>query len=127
MGNIYRILSALKNSALQGKTSISISNVSKSSLPLIRCIYKEGFIQGFTFFKNNQKLTIITRFKDDKCVINFLKIYSTKKTAKNVRTNILWSTRRNTGTLFLSTNKGILTNKDCLKKNIGGIPLVFLS
>ena len=89
--NIYTIkfLIKLKNAALARK-EIVFTSYNKLSFELVKCLYKEGFIQSFElkeiFTSNSEKkyeIKIVLRFFYNKCVLKNIKILSKPSLTKH--------------------------------------------
>jgi small subunit ribosomal protein S8 len=129
--NIYTIkfLIKLKNAALARK-EIVFTSYNKLSFELVKCLYKEGFIQSFElkeiFTSNSEKkyeIKIVLRFFYNKCVLKNIKILSKPSLTKHFSLKDLSKISSKKLVMFISTDKGILTSLDCKKYNLGGIPL----
>jgi len=129
--NIYTIkfLIKLKNAALARK-EIVFTSYNKLSFELVKCLYKEGFIQSFElkeiFTSNSEKkyeIKIVLRFFYNKCVLKNIKILSKPSLTKHFSLKDLSKISTKKLVMFISTDKGILTSLDCKKYNLGGIPL----
>jgi len=88
---------------------------------ICRYFFKIGYIQSYNIDYKNNYITIYLNNR-----VSFIKNISTpggKKYIKYKNLKKLWLHKKHT--LILSTNKGILTNKEAIKYNIGG-ELLFL-
>ena len=129
--NIYTIkfLIKLKNAALARK-EIVFTSYNKLSFELVKCLYKEGFIQSFELkeiftsnFEKKYEIKIVLRFFYNKCVLKNIKILSKPSLTKHFSLKDLSKISTKKLVMFISTDKGILTSLDCKKYNLGGIPL----
>jgi len=129
--NVYTIkfLIKLKNAALARK-EIVFTPYNKLSFELVKCLYKEGFIQSFELkeiftsnFEKNYEIKIILRFFYNKCILKNIKILSKPSLTKHFSLKDLSKISTKKLVMFISTDKGILTSLDCKKYNLGGIPL----
>jgi len=129
--NIYTIkfLIKLKNAALARK-EIVFTSYNKLSFELVKCLYKEGFIQSFElkeiFTSSSEKkyeIKIVLRFFYNKCVLKNIKILSKPSLTKYFSLKDLSKISTKKLVIFISTSKGILTSLDCKKYSLGGIPL----
>jgi small subunit ribosomal protein S8 len=126
--NIYTIefLIKLKNATLVRKEKI-ITPFNRLSLELIKCLYKEGFVQSFHIEKqsNEQKITVFLRFFYNKGLLKDLKIISTPSFIRHLTLQDICKLNTRKSVMFFSTSKGILTTLDCKKRQLGG-SLLFL-
>jgi len=126
--NIYTIkfLIKLKNATFARKEKIVIP-FNRLSLELVKCLYKEGFIQSFniTTSTNQQKITVFLRFFYNKGLLKDLKIISTPSFTSYLTLQDIYKLTNKKTVMFFSTNKGILTNLECKKYQLGG-SLLFL-
>ena len=121
--NIYTIkfLIKLKNATFARKEKI-VMPFNKLSLELIKCLYKEGFIQSFNIktFSKQQKITVFLRFFYNKGLLKDLKIISTPAFICYLTLQDIYKLNNKKSVMFFSTNKGILTNFECKKQQCGG-------
>jgi len=123
--NIYtiRFLIQLKNATFARKEKV-LTPFNKLSLELVKSLYKEGFIQSFYIMKNKttnqEQITIILRFFYNKGLLKDLKIVSTPSFIKYLTLNDIYKLNNKKNIMFFSTNKGVLTNIECKKFQIGG-------
>jgi len=126
--NIYTIkfLIKLKNAALSKKEVITTPH-NKLSYDLIKCLYKEGFIQSFELneiislnLEKKYEIKIILRFFYNKCLLKNIKILSTPSLIRYFTFKDVCKIQTKKLVMFLSTNKGILTSLDCKKQGLGG-------
>jgi ribosomal protein S8 len=114
---ILNFLIQLKNISKLGDTSFEIKNSLKLK-PLLILLYNEGYIQTFSFIKNN-KVVIYTR----NCNINplnLLKLWGVSSKKKYVTYNEISKFSNKNNLLVLSTHKGYKSLYDCKKNKLGG-------
>lgn len=126
--NIYTIefLIKLKNATLARKEKI-ITPFNRLSLELVKCLYREGFVQSFHIEKhsNEQKITVFLRFFYNKGLLRDLKIISTPSFVRYLTLQDICKLNMRKSVMFFSTSKGILTTLECKKYQLGG-SLLFL-
>jgi small subunit ribosomal protein S8 len=124
--NTIKFLVNLKNYSIL-KKEIYKSPYSKQILQIVKCLYKEGFIQSFYIEHINSKyfINILLRFFFNKPVFKNLKIISKPSNTKIVPFKHLARISNKKFVLFISTNQGVLTLEDCKKRGLGGSVLFY--
>ena len=126
--NFYTIkfLIQLKNAAIARKEQV-IAPFNKFSFEIVKCLYKEGFVQSFEIVKSSSfhvdkklEIKIILRFFYNKCLLSTLKVLSTPAQIRYFTLKDICKISSKKLVLFLSTNKGILTSLTCKKEKVGG-------
>ncbi len=83
----------------------------------------EGFLEGFEAEIREDKKVIIAKIKYDKRVSNFTDVLVVSKPSlrKYARAcEIPGIQRKGRHTIILSTNKGVMTGREAIKRNMGG-------
>lgn len=121
--HIIFFLLKLKNAALYKKEVVTIA-YNKGYIPVLKLLYKEGYILTFSVSKdsNNQHiLTIFLRYLYNFFALSTLKLLSKQSCIKSITykhlTYNIYDIRK---TLFVITNKGIKTHLSCKSNKIGG-------
>lgn len=118
---LYFFLS-LKNAARLQKEYVEIQyNI--YLIKFLKILYAEGFILSYEigFFKNNPiKIKIYLRFLYNHYLLHDLKILSKPSHKKYLSYKNICRFFNIRYSVFLSTSKGILIQKDCQKKQVGG-------
>ena len=124
--NTIKFLIKLKNAALARKEIVT-APYNKLSFDLVKCLYKEGFVQSFELSEINAvenekkyEIKIVLRFFFYKCLLKNIKILSTPSLTKYFTLKDVSKISTKKLVLFFSTNKGILTSLDCKKHGLGG-------
>ena len=94
----------------------------------LRIMWAEGFISGFTIVPNDsKKLKIFLKYKNEKPVINTIKLIS--KPSKRIYLSIsqIWKIDSSKNFIIFSTNKGLKSILDCKKLKLGGEPFIFIN
>ena len=122
---LARLTSTLNNGQKARKLEITLCNNKKIS-EVLSILKTEGYIRDF-FFEDNQKIRVLLKYYKDKPSISKIEMIS-----KNNRNNIisfkqlqlshrlLKQQNQGLGTFILSTSQGLLTEYDCINRNIGG-------
>ena len=126
---LINMLAQIKN-AQKIKKSAIIVEYSKICFEVAHVLWNEGFIFGFrVFFKYNKKsLEIFLKYKSNGST--GIKLLLNLKVPKNgfyFTIKQLWKLRITPNIVILTTTKGILTDKQCKKHNIGGKPILLLN
>ena len=119
INNLSLALSIIYNSSLSFKSNAHVPTT-KLNLSLINLLYKEGYIRGF--FYNSKKISVFLKYTEYlKPVIKYIKIISTSGKRITISNKTLSKIQKNSGTLLLSTSKGLMTSKKAKEAySIGG-------
>lgn len=114
------------NSAKHDSVDIPASNMKKS---IAQILVDEGYVKGFTVIDDGKQgiIRIQLKYGENKSrVLQGLKRVS--KPGLRIYTNVedMPQVMRGLGTAILSTSKGILTDRQARKNNIGGEVLAFV-
>jgi small subunit ribosomal protein S8 len=123
--NLIDFLIKLKNASLARKHHISLdfANAFKDYLPIL---YKKGYIQSFNVeadAMNKRKVSIFLRYYQNRILTENIKILSVPSKTKILSYNDLTKINLKNKLMILSTSKGILSHKECLKFKTGGIAM----
>ena len=119
---ISDFLSSLKNASLIQKKFL-IVHFNKNFLPILKILYKEGFI--LTYSKINTNIIIKFRYYYGISYLKKIKIVSTASKPVYLNQLEIVKLMEKNKLLVFSTSKGFLTSLECKKLKIGG-KLVFL-
>lgn len=124
--SLWKMYSTIRNGLLAGKHSVI--HPYKSICPKVLAVmYKEGYINGFRKLPNEpNKIEIFLKYINRKPAIS--KFSSISKPARRVYTSVdaLWKLRTSLQTFVISTPHGILSDKECRKRHLGGEILCIL-
>lgn len=122
---IYRIsdlIIRIKNAAAAKRKEVLLMDL-KINKAVCKVLVKEGFLEDFQSQIKDGRKVLIVKIKYEKrnpvltdvLVVSkpSLRIYATAKEVPEIQ-------RRGRHTIILSTNKGIMTGREALKKNMGG-------
>lgn len=121
---IVNFLIKLKNASFFKKEKILVK-CSKHALELVVCLYDEGFINSYQIIDDKIKVTL--RYFFNKPVLKNLKILSSPSKLRYLNLKMLSKLSNKKISLFVSTNKGILTLNQCKKHKVGGTPLFLIN
>lgn len=123
MFNLIDLIGRIKNAISRGKLEVEVKN-SKFIRLVLDCLIKEGYIRGY--YKKERELIVLLKYKEQKSVIEKLKIIS--KPSKKVYYSYkqLKKSYWKGENYIVSSSKGIFMNKECIYKEQGegGIVLI---
>jgi ribosomal protein S8 len=122
--NSRNLLLTIKNISQAKNIGFFFKN-SVNNLILLEKLYIEGYIQSYTFLKNSTYIYIFVRYFENKSVFQYLKFFLVSGQANNISSIQLSRLINKRFTLFLSSNKNLITAFEARQHNIGG-KLLFL-
>ena len=118
--SIWKMSSTIKNGLLARKKSVK--HPSKSLCKqVLKTLYKEGYINGFRNVPGNlTMIEILLKYNSGKPAIS--KLYAVSKPGRRVYVSVssLWKLSTSLQTLIISTPRGVLSDKECRQKHLGG-------
>jgi small subunit ribosomal protein S8 len=124
--NLITLLSLLKVASIENKETILIP-LKKANNKLLIALYKQGLIQNFTQVNSLSlsvpKTLIRLRYSFNKSLCKNIKLLSKPSVYLYLNYESICRLYDKRHILFLSTNKGILTNFECKVLRVGGIAL----
>ena len=119
--SISNFIISLKNAGMAGKKSVSIS-YSKIKYAIAVTLSKKGYVGAVAKRRKKEKkfIDIDLLYKNKKARINNVERIS--KLSKRVYFSVkeIRPVKRGFGSLIISTPKGVLSDDECRKKNVGG-------
>lgn len=119
---ISDLIIRIKNAVRAGRKEVVLDSL-KINKEVCKVLTKEGFLEGFEGEVKDGRKTLVAKIKYEKRNPVFtdvlvvskpsLRIYATASQIPEIQ-------RKGRHTIVLSTNKGIMTGREALKKNIGG-------
>lgn len=111
----------LKNAAMARKREVQVP-YSTSLAAISKVLIKEGFVETVSEEKDGVKRTLVVklRYQRRKPSITDVRLISKTFTACISSCKRNWCITRQISNIILSTNVGILTGKDAIKKGVGG-------
>lgn len=122
MDTIANMLTIIRNGCMAKKAEV-IVQYSKINEKIIDIFKKEGFILGYEKeMKDNHPVIKVKLGYDDKKrpIINSLIRVSKPGRRVYVKHEAIQPVKRGLGIAILSTSKGVMTDKEAIKNNIGG-------
>lgn len=125
MKNLGFLFSIVKNGYLQKKYSVTVPS-NRLFIKILILLYKEGYINGFFFDTNKNKLKIYLKYTLNKPVLDgILKI--SKSSSRQYKTFLDLSKMLDKGHFFIvSTNQGLYRPREIIFNEIGGEVLFLL-
>ena len=112
----------IKNATRAKRKRVVLDNL-KINRAILKVLVSEGFLEGFEqeVIEGRKMLVAIIKYEKRDSVLTdvlvvskpSLRIYATAKEIPDIQ-------RRGRHTIILSTNKGIMTGREAMKKNMGG-------
>lgn len=112
----------IKNAARARRKQVVLDNL-KINKAILKVLVSEGFLEGFDIDKREGRKVLVAIVKYEKrnpiltdvLVVSkpSLRKYATAKEIPQIQ-------RKGRHTIILSTNRGIMTGREALKKNMGG-------
>ena len=119
---IADMLTRIRNANSANKATVSMPS-SKKLVEIARVIYEEGYIEGYTVVDTepSKTLTITLKYGPKKQkVINGIRRISKPGLRKYAGVADLPRVRGGLGTAIVSTSSGVMCDRDCRKKGVGG-------
>jgi small subunit ribosomal protein S8 len=112
----------IKNAIRAKRREVAFDNL-KINKAICKVLVTEGFLESFELGTKDDRKVIVAKIKYDKRVPNFTDVLVVSKPSLRKYTRaceILEIQRKGRHTIILSTNKGIMTGREALKRNMGG-------
>ena len=121
---IADMLTRMRNALLAKHKNVSVPN-SKIKLAIADLLQKEGYIASYKVEGENGKTSIVIDFKEEKVIQGLkriskpgLRIYASVEDLPKVINGL--------GIAIVSTNKGIITDREARKLGVGGEVLAYV-
>jgi len=120
------VIIELKNSQIS-KRKFVFQPKTKLTIALLNILWNEGFILGYKVsYLNLEFLKVFLKYKENKPVINSIKLISKPGRRLYYKVSQLWKLDSKKKLFILSTSKGLMTIHECKKTRIGGQPLFII-
>ncbi len=119
---IADMLTRIRNAIMVKKEFVNV-NYSKLCENIVKILKEQGFIKNYkTSFEGKKGvITIYLKYNEDKePVIHEIRRVSKPGLRKYINVKSIRPYKSGIGIRILSTNKGVLTDKDAKEKNVGG-------
>jgi len=117
-------LTQMRNGLRKGFFKIKVRK-NKSILGILKCLYRENFIEGFYVCKDEPNFVMVLLKYDQDYQSIIQSIERISKPSRRIYINVVTLAKYNKihsifSTLILNTNKGVLSHHEALQKNVGG-------
>lgn len=118
---ISDMLTSIRNAYMVRKSHLSVA-ASTLKVDIIGILKKEGFIQDYKVVANNSHkiIKIDLRYDRNEPMVRGLERVSKPGLRIYVPASKIHRVKRGLGIAILSTSEGIMTDKECRRKKIGG-------
>ena len=118
---ISDMLTRIRNSQQVGQMRVDIPS-SKLKIAIARILKNEGFVKNYKIINDSKQkiLRIYLKNYNKQSAIISLKRISKPSRRKYIKSKDLGPVYNNVGIWILSTSKGIITNREAKKINVGG-------
>ncbi|MCA2978400.1 MAG: 30S ribosomal protein S8 [Myxococcaceae bacterium] len=116
------LLTRIRNATLARHDKLSLPS-SKLKVEVVRCLKDEGFVADFVVHerKPQDELTVMLKYGPNReSVISGIRRVSKPGLRRYVSVDKLPRVRGGTGISILSTSKGVLSDGEARKQNVGG-------
>lgn len=119
---IADLLARIKNVIVRKKREVTAPH-SKIKEEILKVLKQEGFISGFKVVdvdKNKKNLVITLKYPNGRSMITELKRISSPGVRTYVSSHNVPRVKRGLGIAILTTSKGIMSDSEARKQNVGG-------
>ena len=124
---IADLFTRIRNGLMVGHSKIDIPS-SRMKLRIVQILKDEGYIQNFRNYEDNKQgiLRVYLKYHDDNPVITGIKRISKPGRRNYVGREKIPNVLNGLGTAIISTSSGVITDRECKEKGIGGEVLGFV-
>ena len=114
-------LTRIRNGLMRGKVDVVVP-YSKLKHELVNVLVTEGYIKSSSKTDVDGKpfINVVLKYHNSATVIKTIKRISKPSLRKYSASNDLKSVKNGLGAYIVSTNQGLMTDKDAKSKNVGG-------
>jgi small subunit ribosomal protein S8 len=118
---IADLFTRIRNGIMVGHDKLDLPS-SKMKVRIVEILKEEGFIRHFRVFEDNKQgvLRIYLKYVDESPAINGIKRISTPGRRTYVNKDKIPKVLNGLGTAIISTSSGVVTDRICREKGIGG-------
>lgn len=124
---IADLLTRIRNASTAKHSTVDIpaSNIKKG---IVQILQDEGYIKGFQVIEDNKQgvIRVTLKYVDNTSAIQGLRRVSKPGLRIYSNSEDMPKVMRGLGTAIVSTSKGVMTDKDARKQNVGGEVLAFI-
>ena len=128
MDPIADLLTRIRNAILAKHTDLEVS-ASSVKKAIVNILYDEGYIKKYKLMGEgyNQKIKIFLKYDNKKsCVISGLKRVSKSSRRLYVKKKNMPYVLEGLGIAIISTSKGIITDRESRRDNLGGEVMCYI-
>jgi len=118
---IADLFTRIRNGLMVGHSKIDIPS-SRMKIRIVEILKAEGYILGFRNYEDNKQgiLRVYLKYHDDDPVITGIKRISKPGRRSYVGREKIPNVLNGLGTAIISTSSGVITDRECKEKGIGG-------
>lgn len=112
----------IKNAAYAKRKEVVLDNL-KINKAILKVLVTEGFLEGFENETREERKVLVAKIKYERRNPVFTDVLVVSKPSLRIYASVAeipGIQRKGRHTIILSTNKGIMTGREALKKNMGG-------
>ena len=118
---IADLFTRIRNGLMVGHSKIDIPS-SRMKIRIVEILKEEGYILSFRNYEDNKQgiLRVYLKYQDDDPVITGIKRISKPGRRSYVGRERIPNVLNGLGTAIISTSSGVITDRECKEKGIGG-------
>jgi small subunit ribosomal protein S8 len=118
---IADLFTRIRNGLMVGHSKIDIPS-SRMKIRIVEILKEEGYILSFRNYEDNKQgiLRVYLKYHDDDPVITGIKRISKPGRRSYVGRERVPNVLNGLGTAIISTSSGVITDRECKEKGIGG-------
>ena len=118
---IADLFTRIRNGLMVGHDKLDLPS-SKIKVRIVEILKEEGFIRHFRVFEDNKQgvIRVYLKYVDESPAINGIKRVSTPGRRTYVNKDKIPKVLNGLGTAIISTSSGVVTDRICREKGIGG-------
>ena len=124
---IADLFTRIRNGLMVGHNKIDIPS-SRMKIRIVEILKEEGYIQNFRNYEDSKQgiMRVYLKYHDENPVITGIKRISKPGRRSYVGHEKIASVLNGLGTAIISTSSGVITDRECKEKGIGGEVLGFV-
>ena len=124
---IADLLTRIRNASTAKHSTVDIpaSNIKKG---IVQILQDEGYIKGYQMIEDDKQgvIRVTLKYVENKAAVQGLRRVSKPGLRIYSNSENMPQVMRGLGTAIVSTSRGIMTDKDARKQNVGGEVLAFI-
>jgi len=118
---IADLFTRIRNGLMVGHSKIDIPS-SRMKIRIVEILKEEGYILGFRNYEDDKQgiLRVYLKYHEDDPVITGIKRISKPGRRSYVGREKIPNVLKGLGTAIISTSSGVITDRECKEKGIGG-------